>query len=135
MPAASAPVAPWPSSAAASTPTSSGWWAAGAPTPCFATCTPKPFPSFETSAELCSPMAPTPFSRALTSRSPLHSSSRRLRHHSTANYPPTHPPMAGMAQEQGGGGPTTSKVGFGHTHPPPLSIITCTVRAAGRLAT
>ena len=102
--AASTPVAPWPSSAAASTPTPSGWWAAGAPTPCFATCTPKPFPSSGTSAELCSPMAPTPFSRALTSRSPLHSSSRRLRHHSTAKYPPTHPPMAGMAQEQGGGG-------------------------------
>ena len=103
MPEASALAAPWPFSAAASMPTPSAWWAAGVPTRCFDTCMPKLFPSSGASAGLCSPMAPTPYSRALTSRSPLHSSSWRLRHRLTAN-PPTHPPMAGMAQESKGAG-------------------------------
>ena len=43
------------------------------------------------------------------------------------------PPFLRPRRARGRRGPTTSKVGFGHTDP--FSLITYTVRAAGRLAT
>ena len=104
MPAASGRVAPWLSYAAASTPTPFAWWADGVLTPCSDTCTLKPFPSFGTSAGLCSTMAPTPYSQAPTSRSPLRSSSRRLK---PPDGKPSHPPTDGRngpGEQRGGGG-------------------------------
>ena len=127
MPEASALAAPWPFSAAASTPTPSACgplaFRCDVSIPAHPSSSPHPGPQ----PDYAHPMAPIPYSRALTtSRSPLHSSSRRLRHRLTAANPPTHRWLEWprRARGRGGGGATTSKVGFGHIHPLSLSLPT-----------
>ena len=103
MPTASGPVAPWLSSAAASTPTPFAWWAAGVLTPCFDTCMLKPFPSSGISAAHAPPwrLHPTTGHRPPAARCRARRGSLS---HPTAK--PTHPPTDGRngPGEQGGGG-------------------------------
>ena len=93
--AACGPVAPWHSSADALTPIPFVWSADGAPMPCSATCTPKPYHSFATFLVPCSSMVRSLFFPAPTV--PPWRMTCLLRPLLGPNHLPTHPSRLGLS--------------------------------------